>query len=63
MKRHNPKPTVAVGDHTSRLSGIPSHRHDADDERPSREDLKPQGAGYFKLPTDLPRFLRPKRFR
>jgi hypothetical protein len=61
-RKHEP-PTVYVGDHTDRLSRIPSHRHDDDDDRPSREDLKPAGPGYFKLPTDLPRFLRPKRFR
>jgi hypothetical protein len=63
MKRRMQKaPTVYVGDHTDRLSRIPSRVHD-DDERPSREDLKPQGSQLFKLPIDLPRFLRPKRFR
>jgi len=62
MKRRKPEPpTVYVGDHTDRLSRIPSHRHDPD-ERPSREDRAPQGSQLFKLP-DLPRFLRPKRNR
>ena len=66
MKRKRPEPPapVYVGDHTDRLSRIPSHRHDPDDDRPSREDRKPQGSQLFKLPDDLlPRFLKPKRFR
>jgi len=54
-------PTVYVGDHTDRLSGIRRHTHDPD-ERPSREDLKPQGSQLFKLP-ELPRFMRMKRER
>jgi len=63
MKRRKQEPpTVYVGDHTDRLSRIPSRIHD-DDERPSREDLKPQGPQFFRLPSDLPRLLRPKRFR
>jgi hypothetical protein len=60
-KRSEP-PTVYVGDHTDRLSRIPSHRHDPDEERPSREDRAPQGSQLFKLP-DVPRFLKPRRFR
>ena len=60
-RKHEP-PTVYVGDHTDRLTRIPSRIHD-EDERPSREDLRPQVSQLFKLPTDLPRFLRPKRFR
>ena len=61
-KRDEP-PTVYVGDHTDRLSQIPGHRHDPD-ERPSREDLAPQGSQLFKIPSDLlPRFLKPKRSR
>jgi hypothetical protein len=63
MKRKRPEPpTVYVGDHTDRLSRIPSHRHDPDEERPSREDRAPQGSQLFKLP-DVPRFLKPRRFR
>ena len=63
MKPRKQEPrTVYVGDHTDRLSRIPSRVHD-EDERPSREDLKPQGSQFFRLPTDLPRLLRPKRFR
>jgi len=54
-------PTVYVGDHTDRLGRIPSRTHD-DDERPSREDLKPQGSQLFKLP-ELPKFRRAKRDR
>jgi hypothetical protein len=63
MKRRTPEPpTVQVGDHTDRLGRIPSHRHDPDDDRPSREDRAPQGPQFFKLP-ELPRFLRSKRDR
>jgi hypothetical protein len=63
MKRRKQEPpTVYVGDHTDRLTRIPSRVND-EDERPSREDLRPPGSQLFKLPTDLPRFLRPKRFR
>ena len=62
MRRHRkPEPTVPVDDHTNRLSGIRSHFHDEDDDRPSREDLKPQGSQLFK--PDLPRFLKKKRER
>jgi hypothetical protein len=60
-KRHE-APTVYVGDHTDRLSRIARVHHDPD-ERPSREDLAPQGSQLFKLPVELPRFLKPKRER
>jgi hypothetical protein len=61
MKRRKPEPpTVYVGDHTDKLSHIPRHRHDEDDDRPSREDRAPQGSQLFKVP-ELPRFLRSKR--
>jgi len=60
-RKHEP-PTVHVGDHSDRLSGIRSHRHDADDDRPSREDRRPQGSQLFKLP-ELPSLLRAKRDR
>jgi hypothetical protein len=64
MKRKRPEPPpVYVGDHTDRLSRLPAHRHDSDDDRPSREDLKPQGSQLFKLPVELPRFLKAKRER
>jgi hypothetical protein len=57
MRRHpKPEPT-----HTDRLSGIRSVRRDPD-ERPSREDLAPQGSQLFKIP-ELPRFLKLKRER
>ena len=59
MKRHEQEPAPAGA---ARLSGIRSHVHDDDDDRPSREDLKPQGSQLFKMP-DLPRFLRMKRER
>jgi hypothetical protein len=60
-RRKSGPPTVYVGDHTDRLSRIPSHHHDPD-ERPSREDLRAHGSQLFKLP-ELPRFLRAKRDR
>jgi hypothetical protein len=41
---------------------IPTVRHDPD-ERPSREDRAPQGSQLFKLPVELPRFLKAKRER
>jgi hypothetical protein len=59
MKRHEQEPPTKPAD---RLSGIRSHVHDDDDDRPSREDLKPQGSQLFKMP-DLPRFLKSKRER
>jgi hypothetical protein len=62
LRRRKPEPPTAhVGDHTDRLGRIRSHVHDPD-ERPSREDLKPQGSQLFKLP-DLPRFMKMKRER
>jgi hypothetical protein len=62
MKRRKKEPPVVyVGDHTNRLGRIPSRTHD-DDERPSGEDLKPQGSQLFKLP-ELPKFRRAKRDR
>jgi hypothetical protein len=60
-RRKNEPPTEQVGDHTDRLGRIPSRTHD-EDERPSREDLQPQGSQLFKLP-ELPKFLRAKRDR
>jgi hypothetical protein len=62
-RRKNDPPTVYVGDHTDRLSRIRSHVHDDDDDRPSREDLAPQGSQLFRSPVDLPRFLKPKKQR
>lgn len=61
-RRKKDPPTVYVGDHTDRLTRIPSHRHDEDDDRPSREDRAPHGSQLFKVP-ELPRFLRAKRDR
>ena len=60
-RRKDEPPTVYVGDHTDRLGRIPSRIRD-EDERPSAEDLKPQGSQLFKVP-ELPRFLRAKRDR
>jgi hypothetical protein len=60
-RKHQEPPTVHVGDHTDRLTRI-GKRIEYEDERPSREDLQPQGSQLFKLP-ELPRFLRPKRDR
>ena len=62
MKRRKKEPPTAyVGDHIDRLGRIPSRLHD-EDERPSGEDLKPQGSQLFRVP-ELPRFLRAKRDR
>jgi hypothetical protein len=62
MKRRKKEPpTVNVGDHTDRLGRIPSRAHD-EDERPSAEDMKPQGSQLFKVP-ELPKFRRAKRDR
>ena len=60
-RRKKEPPTVYVGDHTDRLGRIPSRTHD-EDERPSREDLKPQGSQLFK-PPELPKLRRAKRDR
>ena len=60
MKRDEQEPTTVAA--APRLSGIRSHVHDEDDDRPSREDRKPQGSQLFKMP-DLPRFLKMKRER
>jgi hypothetical protein len=59
MKRqkHEQPPT----EQARRLDGIRSHVHDEDDDRPSGQDLKPQGSQLFKM--DLPRFLKLKRER
>jgi hypothetical protein len=62
-KRPQPPPPVYVGDHSDKLSRLPAHRHDDDDDRPSREDRAPQGSQLFKSPVDLPRFLKRKRER
>jgi hypothetical protein len=58
-RRKTEPPTVDV----DRLGGIRPHRHDPDDERPSREDRAPQGSQLFKPPVELPRFLKSKRER
>jgi hypothetical protein len=64
LRRSKPDPpAVHVGDHTDRLSAIRSHVHDEDDDRPSREDLKPHGSQFFKMPVELPRFMKMKRER
>ena len=59
LRRREPEPPPPVP--SERLSGIRSHVHDEDDDRPSREDVKPQGSQAFK--PDLPRFLKMKRER
>ena len=58
LRRRKPEPPAVPSE---RLSGVRSHRHDEDDDRPSRDDLKPQGSQAFK--PDLPRFLKTKRER
>ena len=58
MKRQKQEPPT---EQAHRLDGLRSHVHDDDDDRPSREDLKPQGSQLFKM--DLPRFLKMKRER
>jgi hypothetical protein len=61
-RRRPDAPTVYVGDHTDKLSRIPSHPHDPD-ERPSREDRRPLTPEPFRIPVPLPRFLHPRRER
>ncbi len=65
MKRSKPTPPPAgyVGDHADRLSRIPGHRHDPDDDRPSREDRKSLTSTVFQIPVEVPKWLRPKRER
>ena len=58
LRRRKPEPPAVPSE---RLSGVRPHSHDEDDDRPSREDLKPQGSQVFK--PDLPRFLKMKRER
>jgi hypothetical protein len=60
LRRPKPEPPAVTSD---RLSGVRAHRHDEDDDRPSREDLKPAGSQFFKMPFELPRFLKMKRER
>jgi hypothetical protein len=60
LRRDKTEPPAPPAD---RLSGLRPHRHDPDDERPSREDRAPQGSQLFKPPVDLPRFLKSKRER
>jgi hypothetical protein len=59
-RRKTQPPTVETA---YRLSGVRAHRHDADDERPTREDRAPQGSQLFRPPVELPRFLKSKRER
>jgi len=65
LRRRPPEPPpVHVGDHLDRLSRIRPHGHDEDDDRPSGEDLKPQGSQFFtSAPVPLPRFLLSRRER
>ena len=58
LRRRKPEPPAVPSEP---LTGIRSHIHDEDDDRPSREDVKPQGSQVFK--PDLPRFLKMKRER
>jgi hypothetical protein len=58
LRRRKPDPPPVPSE---RLTGVRSHIHDEDDDRPSREDVKPQGSQVFK--PDLPRFLKRKRER
>lgn len=50
--------TGYVGDHADKLSRIPALHFDADDERPSREDLSAGSNIFTGPPVPLPRFLR-----
>jgi hypothetical protein len=61
-RRESSPSAVEVSEHKDRLSGIRPHVHD-EDERPTREDLAPQGSQLFKLPVPLPRFLHSRRKR
>jgi hypothetical protein len=63
MNLRRPKPQPPPADASDRLSGLRPHRHDSDDERPTREDRAPQGSQLFSPPVDLPRFLKSKRER
>ena len=49
-------------DHADRLSQVPRFPQDPD-ERPTREDLQPQGSQLFKIPVPLPKFLVPRKAR
>ena len=51
------KPTVYVGDHTDKLTRIPSIAHD-DDERPTREDQRYGETLFNRAPVPLPRIFR-----
>lgn len=62
-RRPTDEPPVPAADHLDRLSGLRAHRHDPDEERPTREDLAPQGSQLFKFPVELPRLLKSKRER
>jgi hypothetical protein len=63
-RAQSPPPTVYVGDHTDKLSRIPSLAHDEDD-RQRREDQDYGKRLFAKPPVPLPRFLtgakKPKR--
>jgi hypothetical protein len=51
--------TGLVGDHADKLTRVPALRHDdADDERPSREDLSAGSTIFTRAPVPLPRLLR-----
>jgi len=63
-RRTAEQPTAQASDHIDRLSRIRPHAHDEDDDRPSGEDLEPQGSQFFtSAPVPLPRFLLSRRER
>jgi hypothetical protein len=58
------KTTGYVGDHADKLNHIPALRlDDADEERPSREDLSADSTIFTRSPVPLPRFLRGSKQR
>ena len=59
MKRSKPAPPPPA----DRLSGLRTHRHDPDEDRPSREDRAPLTSTVFQFPVSVPKWLRPKRER
>lgn len=61
-RRRTDRGSVSRGDQADRLSRVPPVPHDPD-ERPTREDLQPQGSQLFKTPVPVPKFLIPRRER
>ena len=52
-----PPPPAREEEPASRLGGLRPHRHDDDDERPTRED-RANGHSRFEIPVPVPKLLR-----